>query len=163
MIWEIHFALNSPNFIPLHTALGPFVTLVLSYGICCHIRWRIPKTSTCLRRTSRSGVKADNVSLLMYSNCIHHGPLVGYVKLWVAHAPGMPGTFSPPPRISAPDMHHGTCVTHVPWWMPGSLTNGALWSWRREKRFRHFRRMRNPQFYVSGKGSIAVICILLVV
>ena len=26
-----------------------------------------------------------------------HGPLTRYVKLWVAHAPGMPGTFSPPP------------------------------------------------------------------
>ena len=25
----------------------------------------------------------------------------------------MPGTFSPPPRVSDPDMHHGTCVTHV--------------------------------------------------
>ena len=26
-----------------------------------------------------------------------HGPLARYVKLRVAHAPGMPGTFSPPP------------------------------------------------------------------
>ena len=26
-----------------------------------------------------------------------HGPLARYVKLWVAHATGMPGTFSPPP------------------------------------------------------------------
>ena len=25
-----------------------------------------------------------------------HGPLTRYVKFWVAHAPGMPGTFSPP-------------------------------------------------------------------
>ena len=25
----------------------------------------------------------------------HHGPLARYVKLRVAHAPGMPGTFSP--------------------------------------------------------------------
>ena len=24
--------------------------------------------------------------------------------------------FSPPPRVSDPDMHHGTCVTHVPWY-----------------------------------------------
>ena len=30
-------------------------------------------------------------------------------------------------------MHHGTCVTHVPWCKPGSLTNGFLWSrWRRQ-------------------------------
>ena len=55
---------------------------------------------------------------------LYHGPLTRYVKLWVAHAPGMPGTFSPPSGASDPDMHHGTCVTHVPWCMPGSLTSG---------------------------------------
>ena len=49
---------------------------------------------------------------------LHYGPLARYVKLWVAHAPGMPGTFSPTPRVSNPDTHHGTCVTHVPWFMP---------------------------------------------
>ena len=80
-----------------------------------------------------------------------NGPLARYVKLWVAHAPGMPGTSSPPPRVTDPDMHHGTCVTHVPWWMSGSLTSGFLWSRWRRKRSRHSRRMRNPQFYVSGK------------
>ena len=64
-------------------------------------------------------------------------------NIWVGHAPGMPGTFSPPPRVSDPDMHHGTCVTHVPWCMPGSLTSGFLWSQWQEKRFRHSRRMRN--------------------
>ena len=26
--------------------------------------------------------------------------------------------------VSDPDMHHGTCVTHVPWCMSGSLTCG---------------------------------------
>ena len=86
--------------------------------------------------------------------CVHssrYGPLTRYVKLRVAHAPGMPGTFSPPPRISDPDMHHGTCVKHVPWCIPGSLTRGFLWSRGREKRTRHSRRVRNPQFYVSSK------------
>ena len=43
----------------------------------------------------------------------------------------MPGTVSPQPWVSDPDMHYGTCVTHVPWCMPGSLTNGLFWSrWR---------------------------------
>ena len=61
----------------------------------------------------------------------HHQSLVRLVKLRVAHAPGMPKAFSPPPRISDPDMHHSTCMTHVPWCLPGSLTNGFLWSrWR---------------------------------
>ena len=80
-----------------------------------------------------------------------HGPLTRYVKLRVAHAPGIPWTFSPPPQVSDPDMHYGTCVTHVPLCMPGSLTSGFLWSRWRGKRSRHSWRMRNPQFYVSGK------------
>ena len=55
-----------------------------------------------------------------------------------AHAPGMPRTFSPPPRVRDPDMHHGTCVTHVPWCMQGSLTSGYLWNRRRGKTFPAF-------------------------
>ena len=31
-----------------------------------------------------------------------------------------------PRRVSDPDMHHGTCLTHGPWSMPGSLTSGFL-------------------------------------
>ena len=65
-------------------------------------------------------------------------------------------TFSPPPRVSDPDMHHGTCVTHVPWCMSGSLTSGFLCGRWREKRSRHSRRMRNPQFYVSGKRPMGL-------
>ena len=72
-----------------------------------------------------------------------HGPLTRYVKLRVAHAPGMPGTFCPPPWISDPDMHHGTSVTYVPWCIPGSLTSGFLWSRWRKKHSQHSRCMRN--------------------
>ena len=71
-------------------------------------------------------------------------PLATYVKLRVVHAPGMLGTFFPPLRVSDSDMHHGTCVTHVPWCMPGSLTSGSLWS----------RCIHNPQLCVSGKRPI---------
>ena len=86
-----------------------------------------------------------------------YGPLARYVKLRVAHAPGMPGTFSPRPRVSDPDMHHGTCVTHVPWCMPGLLTSGLVWSRWQGKRSRHSGRMRNPQFYVLDKRPMQSI------
>ena len=85
----------------------------------------------------------------------NHGPLNRYAKLRVAHVPGIPGTFSPPPLVSDPDMHQGTCVTHVPWCMPGSLTSGFLWCRWRGKHSRHSQRMRNPQFCVSGKRPMA--------
>ena len=90
-----------------------------------------------------------------------HGPITRYARLWVAHASGMPGTFSPLPRVSEPDMHYGTCVTHVPWCMPGWLTSGCLWSRWRRKRSPHSRRMHIPQFYVFGKRPIgAILCLI---
>ena len=72
------------------------------------------------------------------------------------------GTFSRPPRVSDPDMHQGTCVTHVPWCMPGSLTSGFLWNRWRGKRSRHSRCMRNPRFYVSSKRPMesVIMCII---
>ena len=68
---------------------------------------------------------------------------------------GNAGNVLPPPGVSDPDMHHGTCVTHVPWCMPGSLTSGLLWRQWRGKLSHHSRRMLNPKFYVSGKRSIS--------
>ena len=67
-------------------------------------------------------------------------------KIAGAHAPGMPGTFSPPPQVSDPDMHHGTHDTHVPWCMPGSLTNGFLRNRRWGKTF--------PAFPVHAQTAI---------
>ena len=57
--------------------------------------------------------------------------------------PRMAWTFSPPPRVNDPDMHHAC--------MPGSLTSGFLWCQWRGKRFRHSTRKCNPHFCVSDK------------
>ena len=53
-----------------------------------------------------------------------HGPLTRYVKSPVAHAPGMT-RIQRKLLVSDPSTHHGTCVTHVPWCMSGSLTCGG--------------------------------------
>ena len=50
----------------------------------------------------------------------------------------------------------GDCVS-VSSCMTGSLTSHFLWSRWRGKRPRHSRRMHNPQFYVSGKRTMAGI------
>ena len=84
---------------------------------------------------------------------LRHGPLTRYAKFRVAHAQGMPGTFSPPPRVSDPGMHHGTCVTHVTWCLPGSLTCGFLWSRWRE----NVPGIPGAQFCVSGKRPIPLL------
>ena len=47
-----------------------------------------------------------------HSRGCHHGPLNRYVKVRIAYAPGMPGTFSPP-RASDSDMHHARVVMHT--------------------------------------------------
>ena len=75
-------------------------------------------------------------------------------KLRVAHAPRMLGTFSPPLRASEPGIHDDTCMTHVPWCMPESLTSGFLWRCWRGNHYRQSRPMHNQQFYVSGKRPI---------
>ena len=70
----------------------------------------------------------------------------------------MPGTIFPPPWVSDPDVQHGTCVTHVPWCMPGSVISNFLLNRWRGKRSRHSQCMQSP--YVSGKRPILwrIIC-----
>ena len=68
--------------------------------------------------------------MLSISLHVRHDPLNKYVKLRVAHALGcrerFPGhRLQSKPLVSDPGMHHGTCVTHVPWCMSGSLTRGG--------------------------------------
>ena len=53
--------------------------------------------------------------------------------------------------VSDPGMHHGTCVTHVPWCMPGSLTRVA------RETFPAF--SAHAQFYVSGKRPMVILFI----
>ena len=95
--------------------------------------------------TSINLLKMESSTLVgVMMNGLHHGPLARYVKLRVAHEPGMPGKLSLPPQVSDPDMHNGTCVAHMPRCMSGSLTSVFLGS-----------RWRNSQFNVSGKRSMA--------
>ena len=89
--------------------------------------WQLQFFTRCGGKTSYYLVNSSLVCAYHYiANIPRHGPLARYAKLQVAHAPGIPGTFSPSLRVSDPDMHHGMCVTHIPRCMPGSLTNGFL-------------------------------------
>ena len=88
---------------------------------------------------------------MVYTTFLPNGPLTRYFKLRIAHTPGMPGAFSPPPtsketaswrsRHASRHVRHARAVMHV------GIANPR---WR-GKRSRHSRRMRNPQFQVSGK------------
>ena len=102
---------------------------------------------------SRGGLTEPSLWLCNGHHGKLNGPIARYVKLRVAHAPGILGTFFPPPRVCNPDMHHGTCVTHVPWCMPGSLTSSCLWSRWRGKRSRHSWRMPTRNFTFMARGQ----------
>ena len=80
-----------------------------------------------------------------------HGPLIRYVKLRVAHAPGMPGTFYPPPTLKETTSKR---YQHV--WRHVRPTHamvhvGIASLWWRGKRSQLSRRVGNPKFYASGK------------
>ena len=68
------------------------------------------------------------------------------------------GNISPPPRGSDPEMHHVTCVAHVPWCMPGSLSSGFLWSRWRGKHSRHSRRMILTPIKKSRSLTFSILC-----
>ena len=87
-----------------------------------------------------------------------YGPLTRYVKLQVAHSPGM---FSLPLQVNDPDMHHGTCMTHMPWCMPGSLTRGLFWSRWRGKRSRQSRACATRNFTYLVRGPCIVVLFLI--
>ena len=92
--------------------------------------------------------------LSWWSNRRDHWPLARYVKLRVAHAPGMPGTFPP-----AADFKGNRRLA-----IPACITANASRTCRDAcrdrlpavagKTFPAFRAHAHPQFYVSGKRSI---------
>ena len=94
----------------------------------------------------KCGNYSNGITLSSCGSFLYYGPLARYVKLRVAHAPGIPGTFPPPLRV----IDHGTCVTHLPWCMPESPTSGFLWNRWREKLSWHSRRIRSFTYLVRG-------------
>ena len=157
------FIMNSHEvFIHIHQGCFAGTGAIVRLPQC---QWTKPdgygNISQCITTTKHS--KAKTVCIFLGIYCMkstfarfsRYGPLARYINLRVAHALGMTGTFSAPPRVSDLDIYQGTCVTHVPLCMPGSLSSDLFQSWWRGKRPRHFRRMRNLQFFVSGKRPIA--------
>ena len=88
---------------------APRVSDAFLMGLVCMI------SSTCFYSAShvwirrRRGLLPDtqNCELCMRRECRERFP-----RHWLQRKP----------LASDPDMHHGTCITHVPWCMSGSLT-----------------------------------------
>ena len=72
--------------------------------------------------------------------------------------------FSSSSRVSDPDMQHGTCVTHVPWCMPGSLTKDLFRSRWREETFPAFPAHAQPHnftYLARGPWLVDIMLIIL--
>ena len=86
-----------------------------------------------------------------------NGPLARYVKLRVVHAPGMPGTSSPPPTsnevASWRSRHASRHVRHARAVMHFGIAKRRWWG----KCSRHSRRMPNPKIYVSDKRPMELL------
>ena len=120
-------------YIPIHpltgTALPPYKHELLTMAVLSpynHSPWPF-----CLHTTTHHDHPVPIQPLPMailppynhgpWLSCLHttthHDPLVPMgllpdtLNCGLRIAPGMPRTFSPPPQVSGPNMHHGTCVT----------------------------------------------------
>ena len=132
----------------------------MSFGVNIHCNTQ-QMCNWCFVYKSWLNHRNLNDSIRFLGECLC-GPLARYVKMQGCACAGNAGNDFLPSQVSDPDMHHGTCVTYVPWCVPESLTSGFLWSQWQGKRSRHSRRMRNPQFYISVKRPMkATIYMLL--
>ena len=117
-----------------------------------HVFWNIPPTSKqfykdChmasneilqnIHKSTHESIQSHDTTnykapyLMLYAVHLvttYHGPLTRYAKLLIAHARGMPRTFSPPPkketaswrsRHASRHVRHARAVMHL-----GSLTHG---------------------------------------
>ena len=128
------------------------VNIFRSTHLYSHLSYKCPTSKMLIWGRNIPMAYPDVFVVIQWASC-QIGILVG------AHAPGIPGTFSPPAWVSDPDMHHGTYVAHVSWCLPGSLTSGFLWSWRRGKTFPAFPPHAQPtilRIWLEAHGVIAL-------
>ena len=88
---------------------------VMEYAPCLYMR---PLLKVLVERSVENLQRSFIDQSLTSPYTVHglnYGPLARHVKS---------RNVSPPLWVSNPDMHHGTCVTYVPWCMSGSLTSG---------------------------------------
>ena len=103
---------------------------------------------------------------VLYYIAIVHGPLTRYVKLQVAHAPGMPGTFSYAADFNG-NRYLATpaCITARAWRTCRDACRDRLHAVT-GKTFPAFPAHAHPQFCVSGKRpmqfSIRTHCVVLI-
>ena len=100
--------------------------------IWCSLKDRDSTTWCCQVALFSVARRRNETSYLRWYPPSCHGPLTRYAtEIAGCACAGNAGNVFPTrrlqrkPLVSDPGMHHGTCVTHVPWCMSGSLTCGG--------------------------------------
>ena len=133
---------NSPHKGPVTRKMFPFDDVIMSASALCErtISWY--KTTTW-----------PNIQQPIY--CKRHGPLTRYVKLQVAHAPGMPGTFSPAADFKGNRwLAIPACITARAWRTCRDACRDRLPAVT-GKTFPAFPAHAHPQICVSGKRPMS--------
>ena len=127
---------------------------IICRNVCGAVREKTSENFICkISETVRPSLLLMRVVRHMWLAAVL-GPLTRLVKLWVAHAPGMPGTYPSPPisqktasyrsRYASRHVRHARAVMHVG-------TDNPRWQGKGSRRSQ---RMRNSQFYISDKRPV---------
>ena len=109
----------------------------------------------CFQHDNKSYPKLHIVSPYVKFNLMYNGPLTRYVKLQVAHAPGMPGTFPPAAYFKGNRwLAIPACITARAWRTCRDACRDRLPAVT-GKTFPAFPAHAHPQICVSGKRPMA--------
>ena len=100
-------------------------------------------------------LKSGMLGILCHSSPLH-GPVTRYVKLQVAHAPGMPGTFSPAADFKGNRLLAIPACTTARAWRTCRDACRDRWPAVTGKTFPAFPAHAHPHFCVSGKRPIPI-------
>ena len=121
-----------PQYTPIRvkTGGGPWTWKSNMKSVLSKSQWRALKVSIGIRCTGDASEYRWSCPLNPLSNITTPWASYQIRKIAGCACAGNAGNVFPrrrfqrKPLVSDPGMHHGTCVTHVPWCMSGSLTCG---------------------------------------
>ena len=99
---RISFVTNwdAANYMPVQNLSAVSALITFNQSVPCWMR-NISFSVCCVLLFQWAGLTVHKGHTVQWASC--------QIRK-IAHALGMPGTCSPPPRVSVPHMHHDTCV-----------------------------------------------------
>ena len=150
--------------------------LLRTWCYCCNLNQE-QTTTKCHVRLSTTLQKASDMNtyawlIILYSNLIAEISSVWFISDRSIHGPlaknlnyglcmhSQCGKRFPHYWVSDSHLHHGTCVTHVPWCILGSLSSGFLWWQENAPGIRGACTVRSFTYLVRGPCSLGLAVLL---